>query len=236
MIDRTALLIISLTAVVWPLSALAKSESGDAEVRRIAFDYANCVVRKNHSRAAALILSNADNTAIKHDYLSLLDRDCMKSGVGLKFGMDQFRYGLADALVRADLSAREDKDFSDRLPLAHLAMPTRDELAVRLAATSSKKKRAEMQDDFNKEFSISWLSRFGECVARRNPVASKYWILTVPDSPEEISRINALRPDFSECLDKGTLAFSRSVLRGAVALNYYRLAFATKQAGAESIH
>ena len=44
-----------------------------------------------------------------------------------------------------------------------------------------------------------------------------------------MSRINALRPAFSKCLEDGTINFSKDILRGVVAINYYRLAMATEQ-------
>ncbi len=77
----------------------------------------------------------------------------------------------------------------------------------------------------------AWLSRYGECVVRQEPAKARYWLLTPPDSPEEISRINDLRPAFADCLNEGTMKFNRTTMRGAVAINYYRLAMATRVPG-----
>jgi hypothetical protein len=238
-IRHPTLLLGSLTAIAWPLVCSAKAQTQDTEVRRIMFNYAQCVVKNHHDKAKEMILSDSDNNIIEHQYSSLIDSECLRavaSGVDMTFGGDLYRYALADALVNADLRTREDKDFSDRLPLAHLAGPSSSDLSMELAATNSKKKRDEILKRFDKAVANAWLSRFGECVVRQNPVESKYWILTTPDSAEETSRINALRPTFNQCLSNGSLTFNRTVLRGTVALNYYRLAFATKQPSAGNVH
>jgi len=64
-------------------------------------------------------------------------------------------------------------------------------------------------------------------IVRDDPVKARQWLLTPPGGPEEISRINDLRPSFSACLLGGTMKFNRTVMRGTVAINYYRLTMAT---------
>lgn len=222
-----------------PTMAFAKSETKEAQVRRIIFDYAKCVVRSRHDKAAEVILSNFDNSIITHDYSSLIDGDCLgkvAGSVSLKFPADLYRYALADALVNMDFATREVESFENRLPLAHPAMPASMERDTLIAATKSKTKKAEIAQKFQNEMTIAWLSRYGECIVRQEPKNVRYWLLTVPNIPEEVSRIDALRPAFAACLDNGTLKFNRITLRGTVALNYYRLAMATPQPKTESIH
>lgn len=51
---------------------------------------------------------------------------------------------------------------------------------------------------------------------------------TEPETAAEAGSFDALRPTVAQCLLKGrTLAFGKLVLRGTIALNYYRLAHAT---------
>ena len=147
----------------------------------------------------------------------------------MKFGSDLYRYALADALVNADYALVAETDFTNRLPLAHAPMPNQLELDAYLAPIKSKRRREEAQAEFNKRVGIAWLSRFGECVARRDPVNSRLWLLTATDVAEETNRINNLSPAFSSCLGEGTMRFNRITMRGTVALNYYRLAKATVQ-------
>ena len=152
----------------------------------------------------------------------------------MRFGSDLYRYALADALVRADFSKEGATTFSDRLPLAHLQpMPfeQRDDAAAKLKG----RKKADFLKDYEKDFAVSWLSKYGECVVRADPVNARLWLLTVPDVPEETSRINAMRPAFAACLEPGEpMKFNRTTMRGAVAINYYRLAKATRQT--EALH
>jgi len=194
----------------------------NAKVRKTVFQYAACVIKNHHERAADAILSDAENSDILKHYPELISSSCMGNVAGsveMKFGGDLYRYALADALVNADFAMEGPADFADRLPLAHISEVSESE-----------------QDTIKKRNSIALLSRYGECVVRRDPVDVRFWILTKPDVPEESSRINALKPAFSACLTNGTVTFNRTTMRGLVALNYYRLAKATPQPGLGKAH
>jgi hypothetical protein len=196
------------------------------------FDYAKCVVGRSHKSAADAILANVGNGVIMRRYPELINGACLGQVAGhvsLSFKGDLYRYALADALVNADFATTNPIDFSNKLPLAPFPASTEAEFATALAKVKSKQERAKMQDSFAKRSAYSWLSDFGECVVRQNPAASRLWLLTKPNGSEEMSRIDVLRPAFVACLDKGTLHFGKVILRGAVAINYYRLAMATPQ-------
>lgn len=240
---RIALSLAGITLVVVgscsPLLAKSRADKAEEEIRKITYDYAKCVVRNKHDKAAEVILSNFDNAVISKKFSALIDSECMGKVAGavqVTFPADMYRYALADALVNMDFVTREEKDFSNRLPLAHPSMPSVTERDEALASTKSKSKRAEIEKHYSNKVAVGWLSRFGECIVRRDPIASRYWLLTIPNTPEEISRIDALRPIFSECLGDGTMKFNRITLRGTVALNYYRLAMATPQIVSGSTH
>ena len=113
--------------------------------------------------------------------------------------------------------------------MAHLPIPEQSELDTTLAHVKTAKAREDTQNGFEKAKVMGALSRYGECVVRRDPNDSRLWVLTPPDSPDEDGRIDALRPFFGACLKDGKVAFSKATLRGAVALNYYRLAHAPRQ-------
>lgn len=214
--------------------ARADSAKTEAANRKTMHDYATCVVKKRRDRASAAILSDSDNTDILHKFPDLIDSECLGRVAGdvqMKFGGDLYRYAMADALVNSAFVSRVDTSFDDRLPLAHLTVPERSVIDTRLAKTSGKHKRDDIEDDYKKRTVIAWMSRYGECIVRHNPIKARLWLLTPPGGPEEVSRINDLRPSFSACLGDGTLKFNRIVMRGTLAINYYRLAMATPVVG-----
>jgi len=232
-------LICSIGFAAIHASAAAGKEKSDAHIRKIAYDYARCVIKAEHRRAAEAIIANADNQTIEKKYPDLIIGECLKkvSGPGaLQFGGDQYRYALANALVAAEFKEKGESDFANRLPLAHLRIPDKVALESTLAKTKSKRRRKEIQNEFDNDATIAALSKYGECIVRNDPERSRLWLLTSPDGPEETSRINDLRPSFSQCLVGGTAKFSRSTMRGVVAINYFRLAHATAQPTSERTH
>jgi hypothetical protein len=201
--------------------------SNPDESRRVVLDYATCVVKRLHDKAAKALLDNADNATIKRDFGRLIDGDCLRFDVDrVKFQADFFRYALADALVRAEFAGGGPADLSDRPPLAHRAAPTPADLAAALAEAKSAKDRDEVQAGFQASQAMAGLSRYGECVVRANPTGARLWILSKPGSTDEAGRIDTLRPSFGACLKDGKVVFSKATLRGTIALNYYRLAHA----------
>ena len=230
--------IVKAAAVLLILTASGAQAQGGpketAQVRKLMADYARCVVKARRDSASEAIISNANNSTIMKRYPELISGDCLgRTGgsVQMSFGGDLYRYALADALVNTSFAAQGETSFADRLPLAHLPYPDRAAFDTELAATKNKRKRKreEMQNNFDKGLAIAWLSRYGECVVRRDPVKARLWILTPPEVPEETSRINDLRPTFAACMNEGTMKFSKATMRGTTAINYYRLAMATKQ-------
>ena len=206
----------------------------ERETRKLVHDYARCVVRKNADLASDAIRANADNGTIMRKYPALIDGGCMATTGGsieARFGGDLYRYAIADALVNARYKTVGEISFANRLPLAHLPLPDRAAFDTKLAVIKSKSKRQEMEEGFKKQYSVGWLSRYGECIVRHDPVKTRLWLLTPPDGPEETSRINDLRAAFADCLQAGTLRFNRTVMRGTVAINYFRLATATPIVG-----
>ena len=208
------------------------ADYNDVETRRITREYAACVIKRDHRLASRAILENSSNDQLMKKYSALISSECLgqvAGGVEMKFTGDLYRYALADALVSVDFAKDGPTTFDDRLPLAHLLPPSEAERDAKLAVTKKSGKRDEIRKDFERAIGVTWLSQFGECIVRDNPVAARLWLLTKPDVPEEVSRVNALRPAFSGCLGDMTLKFSKSTLRGTVAINYYRLASATQR-------
>lgn len=223
-----------LAVAMMTASTAAAFGANEAETRRVVRDYSRCVVKSHGNTASKALITDSGNGAIEHLYPELIDGGCLSSVAGavqLKFGGDLFRYGLAEALVSTRLVDDATTTFADRLPLAHLPMPDRVEFDAAMAEAKGNRQRDEAQKKYSRQVAIAWLSRYGECIARQEPVKARYWLLTAADSSEEISRINDLRPAFSTCLGEGTIKFNRTTMRGTVAINYYRLALATRVPG-----
>lgn len=224
---------ISLVICSWSGCALADAAPSSKErheIRVLVQKYAKCIVQRHHNEAKVALLSDVDNDDIVAHHGSIVDENCMAPGTSVRFPADMYRYALAEALIKADFLITGPASFEDRLPLAHLAMPSRPDLDKGMAAAKSSSTRKKMRDDYDKKLATAALSQYGECVSRYDPAGSRLWILTPPDGPEELSRIKAMMPAFSQCLESGEkIAFGREMLRGAVALNYYRLANATPQ-------
>lgn len=218
-------------------AAVASAEESQTEIERhdlrsLVAKYAQCVVHEHHDEAKTVLMSNSNYRDINRHHSVLIDSGCITpvgdyAGVG--FHGDMFRYALADALVRADFQQKGPESFADRLPLAQWPLPTQADLDRALVGVKSTRKK-ELEQVFDYDQRIAAFSIFGECVARTDPVGTRLWILTEPDVPEEVSRIKALMPAFQKCLKAGAIIkFRTEQLRGAVALDYYRLANATPQ-------
>jgi hypothetical protein len=221
---------VGLGAVIGPVAAPAQTYSPKPDqARSIMLDYARCMVKREHDRAAKILLDNADNQTIEREYSRVIDGGCLRMDVDkIEFDDDLYRYALADALVGAEFAVTGPTDFSDRPPLAHLAPPAQADIDAALAKVKPGKKRDALMRGFEAQRVVAGLSQYGECVVRADPTNTRLWILTNPGSPEEAERIDALRHTFGICLKDGKVAFSKATLRGTVALNYYRLAHAPR--------
>lgn len=212
----------------------------EAQLRKIVYGYAKCVVRGHHNSASEAILSTSTNGTIMRHYSQIIDGECLNAAVGyvasMRFPEDTYRNALADALVNADFATHGDASFDNRLPLAQPVPATEEQKAKALAAAKSVRARKDIQAQQTAAYAWNWLARYGECVVRQNPEGARFWLLTPPETPEETSRIHALQPAFEACLGNRTMKFNRTTMRGTVAINYYRLAMATVVAGAGSVH
>jgi hypothetical protein len=106
-----------------------------------------------------------------------------------------------------------------------------------LPANASKRAKAKYEEalkNFDEAQSFWLLGKYGECVVRTDPAAAKALLQTRVETAGEVIAFDGLRPALAECLPEGkTLAFGKLVLRGTIAVNYYRLAHAAR---AISIH
>jgi hypothetical protein len=202
-----------------------------ASNRVVMFDYATCVVKLRHARAAEVILSNVDVDRISREYPDLIDGPCLISAANGEAQMtvqgDLYRYALADALVNIDLAGTVEASFVDRPTLAHLDFLPPQFLVSELDRAKSRRRKDVVQREFAEHNQKAWLSRYGECIVRNDPPNAKAWLMVRPEVAEESENVAALNQTFSKCMNEGeTFTFNRLVMRGVIAINYYRLAMA----------
>ena len=209
------------------------------EVRLIASKYGDCVVKKAPDAARSFVLFGPSSDPNEGDPRSLVrkisDGNCLIKasqtfgGVEMRFPGDTMRYALANALFRRELQTA--------LPLADLAQvpglkqATFDEgsfqppggkklnlNALRELATAKQTERDRIT-----------LAHFGECVVRADPRTSHAMLRTSVTTPEEHIAFRTLTKALSACIPQGrTVKLGKATIRGAVALNYYRLAKAPR--------
>jgi hypothetical protein len=230
--------LIAIAASTTPLAAQPSNYSAK-ETRRLAYDYAKCVVARHAGPASEAVLSDVDNKTLMARYWSLVEGECLvrqtHAAAKMSFPGDLYRYALADALVSRELKSAPVPDFSNVPPLQRRALP---EAPAPLRANASKAERRKYDEemkDFTEAEAFRSLGALGECVVRLNAPGAKGLLLTSPETPAETSSFDALRPALGQCLPEGTtLTLGRLVLRGTIAVNYYRLAHAAGAAKARS--
>jgi hypothetical protein len=225
-------------AAPMPVQAL-QQEFSTKETRALMHAYSKCVVERQAKKASEALLENADNGTILRKYRQLISGECLarqtKQTSQMKFGGDLYRYALADALVARELAGAPVLDFSAVPRLDHRDPGEAPSETTKSGKRLGKAKYDEALRNYRQSASFSYLSRYGECVVRVAPSGAKALLLTAPDSSEENARFRELGTALATCLPPGeTLRFGRVVLRGTIAINYYRLSHAARRMGARA--
>jgi hypothetical protein len=227
-----------IAAATSPATA-APGDLSDKETRSLMHAYAGCVVDRRAAKASEALLKNVDNSAILRQYPMLVIGDCLareaRASATMSFSGDLYRYALADALVNKELATQDLPDLSAVPRLAHLEPGEEPGATTATGKKLSKRKLEEALKDHRERVAVAFLSKYGECVVRIDPRGSKFLLHAAPDSEDESKRITALRPALARCMPEGsTVSFSRTTLRGSIAINYYRLAHAARVASTKA--
>lgn len=235
---------LALVALTLPCVCAAAMGLGDDEEKQLYTDaYASCMVDINHQRAAEIILKDVSDQAFITKYQDIfIDKalnevfECpqmhMRYQAEWLMNEDLLRFALAEARVRADLKLDRSTNFSDRAPLSHYEMEPKVTLARRLQLTESKRQPL-LDKAYDQKRALFWLAYYGECVVRRDPANSRDLLLSKSGTTAEDSAIHSISPSLSACLPDGQkLSFTRQILKGTMAVNYYRLAMAKPMASA----
>lgn len=196
------------------------------EERRILAHYTSCLVKSMPQTAARFVVEQGSDGKLAE---KLRIPNCLpiRSGV-VMMARPLFRYALADALIRTDRSIR----LPDMKAVPGLDHGT---IEQELEATASRWNKAWEAKHIAQRRAVAAqhiaISRFGECVVRAAPAHADEMLRSEVASAAEKTAIRKLSPILSTCVDKGaTIAFSPEVVRGTIALNYYRLAKAPRAA------
>jgi hypothetical protein len=199
--------------------------------------YATCTVRNHHNSARELILANVDNKTMERRFADIYTHEALALVVScpelvLRFRSiiiepDAFRAAIADVLVNKDFRQGHIVNFEKVAPLVHLSAESNEDYQAKLIATKFTKKRSLIKQTHDQDVSRNWLSAYGECVVRKDPLLVREMLFSKPVSAEELVAISRIQPSLGACLVEGKeLAFDRYTLRGSLATNYYRLAMA----------
>jgi hypothetical protein len=208
-------------------------------VRDVLSIYGECVVRKHPAEARVYVLLPPDEIKKGNDvrrWHNLADEDCFyyarkaeyDTAVGLKmtFAEDSLRYTLADALVSREFAAAPVIDPKS-VPRLSQAMIEPAQTQANPSKRPSDKELASLAEARMSEMRRAYLSEFGECVVRADPANARALLASKVDSLAESGIFTSLGPALGGCVVAGRkFTLGKSVVRGTIAYNYYRLASA----------
>lgn len=232
---RPILFIVAALAIASPAPAQERdSELTFRETRKMLHEYGRCVVKREQALASQAISRNVDNGELLRRYDRLIVGKCLPIGFAtvaqVRFKGDQYRYALADALIRKELASAPAPDLETVAQLDHSdpgAPPT--QFSPRGKRLSQSKYQEAIRGHQQAQ-AFTYLSRYGECVVRVNPAAARALLLTDPETPGEAAQFSAMQTALGTCLPENqTRGFGKLALRGTIAVNYYRLALAARQ-------
>ncbi|WP_310467366.1 hypothetical protein [Sphingomonas sp.] len=212
-----------------------------AQVREVHQRFGECVVKKHYPEAIAYLLNHPtvdeDDREGRKLVRKLADGACLVAaadigpgGVVMTLPDDTMRYALSDTLVRREFAAAPLTDLDRVVRLAHPSLDPA-EFEPKPGKKLSQKELAELAANRGKEQARIYLSQFGECVVRVDPVKSHALLMAPVNSPAESAAFAALKPRLGECVVEGrTLELNKTIVRGTVAYGYYRLAKAPRSA------
>lgn len=204
------------------------AKAADRETREIFKNYTECVVRQHPRDAIQVVLTDTPSGEIMRRYPSLITPDCLDAGELRIPGGEFVLFGFAEALLRRDYLHGFPEDIAQAAPLTHAPVDDTD-YQPKPGKKISAKELAELQERDKQAHAVRALSIYAECVARSDPDAALKLSLSDPGSSQESSAFATLQPALSSCLEKGkTITLEKTAVRGAIALDLYRLAKAPR--------
>jgi hypothetical protein len=221
--------IFALSLLAFAGAAPPPSDMSAHDTRLLIRGYGECVVKHQARRAEEAILANLRATDLVRKHPQLVEGTCVPNvqrgqTVKVRFQGDQYRYALADALVKAQL-AKQPAPALEAVPNLSHRVPMEPSRVAPNGKPLSDRKYQEAVRDYEEREAFSVLSRYGECVVRANPAAARALLLTEPESAEEAAQFAAMQTALGTCVEEGQkISLGKLALRGTIAVNYYRLA------------
>lgn len=212
-----------MIAIAWaltPVTAAMAQETGTLRTHRAAQidgrgpnaariameQFGSCLVSRSRARVSKFVDMPVDGGEYTKYLRVLFDSvgdECL-SGGELQFNEGVLRGALFQALYKSEFGRTGPTAFA---PGASSGYRTLYGSELSSAARSS----------------IA-LVNFGECVGRADAANVRALMLAMAGSSQENGHFNALAPRFNACVPKGeTIAFSKVMLKGALAEGLYRL-------------
>lgn len=207
------------------------TEADPAETRLIIGDFAKCAIKKHRREAVQFVLSGSSRETM----VKIADPDCLSKTIDKKGGADValrlppniLGYALADALIN------EEFPTFDAAVISTASAPTDVVDSEAFARKPGKRYTSEelkkLEDARAAALKDLAFMEFGECVVRTNPSGAYALIRANATSPGESAAFQGLMQTLGGCLGKGEqFQANRTMLRGIIALNFYRLAHAPR--------
>jgi hypothetical protein len=199
------------------------ADAGPKDARAVLRRFAKCTATYHHDAARRFLLMPLGSWVPQPDYRQIADPHCLSFVSGrLRIGQLAYRGALAEELVR--------RDFAHAGPLDARGLPPLDWTVPQPSATDP---RTQQRIESARDVAIAEtvLGELGECLVREAPVGSLA-LLKTTTADTETAAFEAIRPQIAGCIQKGnSLTFTRTNLRSAIALSYYRLASASLASG-----
>lgn len=212
-------------------AAAAKPTKADLAAKA----FYGCVADKRAAEAGEFLTAAPGSSDRRASPRFLFEAGCFKPGPdldlsSLRYNLDLARYGLAEALAPRALKGSLPAGIAAVPPLAHSTVEF-DEQAFQRSARYKQLGPKSLTQARAEVASYKFLTRFGECVVRRNPTAAHRLVMAPVDSAEERLAMAGVRPQLGLCIGEGQkLGMNLPMLRGSLAYNLYRLASAAKSA------
>jgi hypothetical protein len=201
----------------------------EREARRMARRFGQCLVKHHPNAAMLVVTSDLSSSEVFKKYPMLHDIDCAfqadRSNDSFKFTISDsgLRYLLAEALVNAQFpEAWAAISTAPKMP--HRAFNPAD-YAPKAGEKLSAEEIKQRDEERGLDQGLVFAEQFGDCVARADPINAHKLLTTLPVSPEEDAAVQALYPRLPACVPAGQkVTINVDIVRGAVALSYFRLA------------
>jgi hypothetical protein len=223
---------VLLIAALWCSAAPVSAQAGDARAhdvgvehasygRRLLRDYARCVAGISHDASQRFVLVTGTQRLKGIDAFYVLHGSCAGAGTPDFLAKElQFKGMLAEAL-----NAREHKQWPALDPTG---IPPIDWSVPDFPPDKKKRldpdRKALVEQLHEMAIIESKVGRLGECAVRVNPAAAAAVLQTPIDEPAELMALQRMTPEIAACIKAGeTASFTRTDLRAAIGLSYYRL-------------